>query len=72
MKTKLLTATDLQSKKEADITKYIAELEADYIQLVHDLQVGKSKQTHQLKNIKRAIAQSKTILAQKIAQEKEK
>jgi len=64
MKLKLLTTKDLRSKKSADIDQYVIDLEKQRIELLHLIATNKEKQTHQIGEIKRAIAQAKTLQTQ--------
>ena len=64
MKLKLLTTTDLRSKKSVDIDQYVTDLKRQRIELMHLIATNKEKQTHQIGEIKRAIAQAKTLQAQ--------
>lgn len=64
MKLKLTPVKDLRSKKPAEIEKYITELKKNQAELNHAIYTNKEKQTHQVSQIKRAIAQAKTVQAE--------
>lgn len=61
MKISVLTTKDLRSKKPADIDKYIADLQKQRTELVHQVSLQKENKTHQLGVLKTAIARAKTI-----------
>ena len=64
MKLKLTSVKDLTAKKPAEIQSYIAELRKQHVDLTHQIALGKEKQTHQLSQLKRAVAQAHTVLTQ--------
>ena len=63
MKTKLLSLKELRTKKPAELQNYVSQLERERTSLLHDIQTGKTKQTHLLKRIKRSTAQALTLAA---------
>ncbi len=71
MKIKLLTTKDLRSKKAPEIVKYIVDLRQSQKELTHLIATNAENKTHQLSQLKRAIAQAKTIESQLKAEEKE-
>lgn len=70
MKLSIVNIKDLRSKKPVELESYIVELQAQLAELTHLITLQKEKQTHQLSQLKRAIAQAKTIQQQ--AQGKDK
>jgi ribosomal protein L29 len=68
MKLKLLTVKELRTKKAADVSTYVAELRQNYVQLQHAIATNKDKQTHQLGQIKKAVARAHTIMNEQAAQ----
>lgn len=64
MKLKITPVKDLVSKKPAELTAYVTELKLQHVELTHQIALGKEKQTHQLKQLKRAIAQAHTVQSQ--------
>lgn len=64
MKLKLTTYKDLKSKKSADLDKYITDTKKQLSELTHLISTNKDKQTHQVKQLKRVVAQAKTIKRQ--------
>ncbi len=64
MKLKLTPVKDLTAKKPAEIEKYITELKKQQVELTHQITLGKEKQTHQISQLKRAVAQAHTVLTQ--------
>lgn len=69
MKVKFLSQKELQSKKPAEIDVYIAELQKNHAELVHLIQTGKEKTTHQLGQIKKSIARAYTAQTQQTQKE---
>lgn len=61
MKLKLTPVKDLRGKKPAEIEAYVAELKKQQAELNHALYTNKDSQTHQVGQIKKAIAQARTI-----------
>ncbi len=66
MKLKLTTVKELRTKKPADIDKYIVELKKTQADLNHAIYTNKDKQTHQVGEIKQAIARAMTIKAENV------
>lgn len=64
MKLKITTTQDLSSKKPAEIQKYITELKQSYNELVRNIHTNKETKTHQLGQIRKAVAQAKTVQTQ--------
>lgn len=70
MKLKLLTAKELVSKKPAEIEKYIAEIKQSQQELNHALYTNKEIKTHQVGNLKKALARALTIQGSLAREEK--
>jgi ribosomal protein L29 len=68
MKLTLLTVKELRTKKVADVNTYATELRQNYVQLKHEIATNKNKQTHQLGQIKKAVAQAHTIMNEQAVQ----
>ena len=64
MKIKTLTGKEMRTKKPAELTAYIESLKKDRTSLLLELQSGKSKQTHQLGELRRSIAQAHTLVTE--------
>lgn len=71
MKLSIVNIKDLRAKKPADLQQYITELQKQLAELTHLIALQKERQTHQLSQLKRAIAQAKTVQKQSV-QGKEK
>lgn len=65
MKLAVQSFKDLQGKKPADINAYVVKLRVQLAELQHQVATGKEKQTHQLRELKRSIAQAHTVLTAK-------
>lgn len=70
MKFKSVTVKELRSKKSSEITKHLDDLRKNLAELRHALYTNKEGKTHQLGEIKKAIAQAQTILAEIKREEK--
>ena len=66
MKLAIVNMKDLRAKKPSDVEKYITELQKQLAELTHLITLQKEKQTHQLSQLKRAIAQAKTVQKQSV------
>lgn len=71
MKIKTLTIKELRSKKPDEITKYVSDLHSSMSELKMAISTNKEKQTHQIGNIKQAIARAHTISSERVNTEKE-
>jgi large subunit ribosomal protein L29 len=67
MKTK--EVKELVNKTSADLKKMLSDLHMDIVKVKLDLQLGRSKNTAQLKEMKRDIARIMTILTMKAKEE---
>ncbi len=70
MSVKLLSVKELRGKKEAELTKYVSELQAAHRELIHALYTNKETKTHTIRAIKKSIARTKTILTIQSKEEK--
>ncbi len=68
MKVKFLDLKDLRTKKPAELDAYVSDMQKYRVELLHALQTGKEKGTHQLSLIKKTIARAHTV---RVAQAKE-
>lgn len=69
MKIKFAPLKDLQAKKPAELDSYITEMQKSRTELLHMIQTGKEKSTHQLGLIKKSIARAHTIRTQQARKE---
>jgi len=63
---------NLKSKDQSEINKKIEELEKDAINKKIELKMGKLKNFHKVKSIRKSIAQLKTMLVIKKLSQEEK
>lgn len=66
MKLSVVNMKDLRAKKPEDVQKYVFELQKQLAELTHLIALQKEKKTHQLSQLKRAIAQAKTVQKQSV------
>ena len=69
MKIKLISVKDMRTKKPADLDKYILDINNSRADLLEQLQTSKEKSTHQLSQMKRSVAQAKTVKSELNAKE---
>lgn len=56
---------NLASKSVAEITKFMSDLQKQSVSLTMQIKSRKLKNTNAVKNLKRSIAQAKTIISNK-------